>query len=315
MDVHDLIIIGSGPAALSAAIYAGRANLSPLLISGRDVGGYMALTDRVENYPGFPEGTGGFELAQLMQRQAERFGAQIVMDEVITVDLSARPFKVRTYGDEYQTEALIIATGTANRKLEVPGEEDFTGRGVSFCATCDGYFYRGQRVVVVGGGDAAVKEAVFLTKFVSIVHVVHRRDRLRAERIVQDMAMSNEKIHFIWDTAVTEIMGDAGVTGVRLKNLKTGEESALDTEGVFIFVGTVPNTGLFKGQLELDEAGYIVTDERQQSSVEGVFAAGDVQERIARQIATAVGSGARAAMQAEEFIARLEGRAYPDRDL
>jgi thioredoxin reductase (NADPH) len=315
MDVHDLIIIGSGPAALSAATYAGRANLSPLLISGRDVGGYMALTDRVENYPGFPEGIGGFELAQLMQGQAERFGAQIVMDEVITVDLSARPFKVRTYGDEYQTEALIIATGTANRKLEVPGEEDFTGRGVSFCATCDGYFYRGQRVVVVGGGDAAVKEAVFLTKFVSIVHVVHRRDRLRAERIVQDMAMSNEKIHFIWDTAVTEIMGDAGVTGVRLKNLKTGEESALDTEGVFIFVGTVPNTGLFKGQLELDEAGYIVTDERQQSSVEGVFAAGDVQERIARQIATAVGSGARAAMQAEEFIARLEGRAYPDRDL
>lgn len=315
MDVHDLMIIGSGPAALSAAIYASRANLSPLLISGSDVGGYMALTDRVENYPGFPEGIGGFELAQLMQRQAEHFGARILMDEVTLVDLSTRPFKVKTYGGEYQASALIIATGTANRKLEVRGEEEFTGRGVSFCATCDGYFYRDQRVVVVGGGDAAVKEAVFLTKFASTVHVIHRRDRLRAERIVQDMAMSNEKIHFIWDTAVTEIMGDGGVTGVRLKNLKTGEESALDTEGVFIFVGTVPNTELFKGQLELDEAGYIVTDERQQTSVEGVFAAGDVQERIARQIATAVGSGARAAMQAEEFIARLEGRAYPDRDL
>jgi thioredoxin reductase (NADPH) len=315
MQVRDLIIIGSGPAALSAGIYAGRADLSPLLVSGKDMGGYMALTDRVENYPGFPEGIGGFELAQLMQQQAERFGAQTLMDEVVTVDLSARPFKIKTYGGEYQASALIIATGTANRKLEVPGEEEFTGRGVSFCATCDGYFYRDQRVVVVGGGDAAVKEAVFLTKFANTVYVVHRRDRLRAEKIVQDMAMSNEKIHFIWDTVVTEIMGDGGVTGVRLKNLERGEESTLEAEGVFIFVGTVPNTELFRGQLELDESGYIMTDEHQQTTVEGVFAAGDVQERIARQIATAVGSGARAAMQAEEFIAHLEGRAYPERDL
>jgi thioredoxin reductase (NADPH) len=314
MEVRDLLIIGSGPAALSAGIYTGRADLSPLVMSGSDMGGHMALTDRVENYAGFPDGIGGFELGQLMKQQAERFGAEILMDEVTALDLSTRPFMVKTYGGEYQAKALIIATGTTNRKLGVPGEEEFVGRGVSFCATCDGYFYRDQRVVVVGGGDAAVKEAVFLTKFASTVHVVHRRDRLRAERIVQDIAMNNEKIQFIFDTVVTEIIGDGGVTGVRLRNVKTGEESTLEAEGVFIFVGTTPNTQLFKGQLELDEAGYIVTDERQQTSVEGVFAAGDVQERVARQIATAIGSGARAAMQAEEFIAQLEGRAYPERD-
>lgn len=314
MEGRDLIIIGSGPAALTAAIYAGRARLSPLLISGRDVGGQMALTERVENYPGFPDGISGFELVQLMQRQAERFGAEIVMDEAAEVDLSARPFAVKTHGAEYQSSALIIATGTSARVLGVPGEAELAGRGVSFCATCDGYFYRDQRVVVVGGGDAAVKEAVFLTKFASEVYIVHRRDRLRAEKIVQEMAESSEKIRFIWDTAVTEIMGDGGVSGVGLKNLKTGDESTLETDGVFIFVGKVPNTDLFKGQLELDESGYIMTDEHQRTSVEGVFAAGDVQERVAWQIATAVGSGARAAMQVEEFIAQLEGRAHPERD-
>lgn len=306
METPDLIIIGSGPAALSAAIYAGRAHLSPLLVAGRDIGGRMALSESIENYPGFPEGS-GFELAQLMRQQAERFGAEVLMDEAISVDLSSRPFKIKTHGGEYETRALIIATGTSARRLGVPGETEFTGRGVSFCATCDGFFYREQAVVVVGGGNAAAKEALFLTKFASKVYIVHRGDRLQAEEVVQEQAMASERIEFVWDTVVTEVMGDSGVTGVRLKNLKTGEESTLEAQGVFIFVGSVPNTDLFKGQLELDKAGYIITDERQRTGVEGVFAAGDVQERIARQIATAVGSGARAAMQAEEFITQLEG--------
>jgi thioredoxin reductase (NADPH) len=306
METRDLIIIGSGPAALSAAIYAGRANLSPLLIGGRDIGGRMALSESVENYPGFPEGS-GLELAQLMQQQAERFGAEILIDEAVSVDLSSRPFKIRTHGGEYQARALVIATGTSARRLGIPGETEFTGRGVSFCATCDGFFYRDQTVVVVGGGNAAAKEALFLTRFASNVYIVHRSDRLRAEEIVQKQVMSSEKIQFVGDTVVTEIIGDGGVTGVRLKDAKTAKESTLEAEGVFIFVGSIPNSDLFQGQLELDEAGYILTDERQRTSVEGVFAAGDVQERIARQIATAVGSGARAAMQAEEFIAQLEG--------
>ena len=314
MKPRKLIIIGSGPAALTAAIYAGRANLSPLLISGKDLGGSMSLTERVENYPGFPDGIGGFELAQLMQRQAERFGAEMVVDEVVAVDLSARPFEVKTHGDAYQTEALVMATGRSPRRLGVPGEEKFAGRGVSSCATCDGYFYRDQRVVVVGVGDAAVKEAVFLTKFASEVFVVHRRDRVRAEKVVEDMAKSNKKIRFIWDTNVTEILGQDGVEGVRVKNLKTGEESTLKAEGIFVSVGNTPNTEFVKGQLELDDRGYIVTDGRQMTSVEGVFAAGDVQEGVAWQIATSVGSGARAAMQAEEYIAELEGRAHPERE-
>lgn len=302
MEMRDLIIIGSGPAALSAAIYSGRASLSPLLITGKEIGGRMALSESIENYPGFPEGS-GFELAQLMRQQAERFGAELLMDEVVSVDLSSRPFKTRTHEGEYQAEALIIATGTSARRLGVPGEEDFTGRGVSFCATCDGFFYHGQTVVVVGGGNAAAKEALFLTKFASKVYMVHRGDSLRAEEMIQDQVVASDKIQPIWDTVVTEVIGNGDVTGVGLKNVNTGEESTLEAQGVFIFVGSLPNSELFKGQLELDEAGRIVTDERQRTSVEGVFAAGDVQEKIARQIATAVGSGARAAMQAEEFLA------------
>jgi len=314
MEPRKLIVIGSGPAALTAAIYAGRANLSPLLISGKELGGSLTLTERVDNYPGFPDGVGGFELAQRMQKQAERFGAQVLMDEVVAVDLSGRPFEVRTNAGTQSGKALVIATGRSSRKLGIPGEAEFAGRGVSSCATCDGYFYRDQRVVVVGGGDAAVKEALFLTKFASEVIMVHRRDRLRAEKVVEDMAAHHEKIHFLWDSVVTEILGENGVEGVRLANVKTGEESTLEAQGVFVFVGNTPNTDLFRGQLELDEAGYIVTDQRQKTSVEGVFAAGDVQEGIAWQVATAVGSGARAAMQADEYLAELEGRAQPDRD-
>jgi thioredoxin reductase (NADPH) len=238
----------------------------------------------------------------------------VLMDEVVAVDLSTRPFEVTTHGGAYSANALVIATGRSPRKLGIPGETEFAGRGVSSCATCDGYFYRDQRVVVVGGGDTAVKEALFLTKFASEVVVVHRRDRLRAERVVEEMAANHGKIRFVWDTAVTEILGDDGVEGVRLENLKTGEGSTLEAQGVFVFVGNTPNTELFRGQLELDEAGYIITDERQMTSAEGVFAAGDVQEGVAWQVATAVGSGARAAMQVDEYLAEMEGRAHPDRE-
>jgi len=315
MQAANLIIIGSGPAALTAAIYAGRANLAPLVITGRDLGGSMAVTERVENYPGFPNGIGGFELAQLMREQAERFGARVVMDEVVKVDLGATPFEVKTHGNVYRGQAVIVASGRSPRRLGIPGEVKFSGRGVSSCATCDGYFYKDQRVVVAGGGDAAVKEALFLTKFASEVIIVHRRGRLRAEKVVEEMARANDKIRFVWDTVVTEIVGEDGVEGVRLKNLTTGAESKLEAQGVFVFVGNTPNTELFGGQLELNEAGYIVTDEHQRTSVEGVFAAGDVQEGVAWQIATAVGSGARAAMQAEEYLATVEGQAHPEREL
>jgi thioredoxin reductase (NADPH) len=311
--MEKLIIVGSGPAGWTAGIYAGRARLEPLLITGRASGGQMTLTSEVENYPGFPQGISGQELTQLMQQQAERFGTRVQMDEVTAVELSTHPFKVTAYGDEYEAQALIIATGTSPRKLGVPGEAEFTGRGVSYCATCDGFFFQDRRVVVVGGGDSALEEAIFLTKFVTQVYVVHRRSRLRAEKVFQERAFRNEKIEFVWDSVVTEILGDGKVTGVRLKNVKTTEESTLETDGVFIYVGVIPNTGFLQGQLELDDRGYIVTNRQCHTSVPGVFAAGDVQELVLKQISTAVGSGAMAAMEAEKFIAELEDRAYPER--
>jgi thioredoxin reductase (NADPH) len=311
--MENLIILGSGPAGWTAAIYAGRAQLEPLLITGIAVGGQMALTSEVENYPGFPQGISGQDLNQLMQQQAERFGTRVQMDEVTAVELSTHLFKVITYGGEVETKALIIATGTSPRKLGVPGEAEFTGRGVSYCATCDGFFYQDRQVVVVGGGDSALEEAIFLTKFATRVYVVHRRNRLRAEKVFQERAFRNEKIEFVWDSVVTEIMGDGKVTGVRLKNVKTEEKSTLEADGIFIYVGVIPNTGFLEGELELDERGYIVTDRQGHTSVPGVFAAGDVQERVLKQISTAVGSGAMAAMEAEKFIAELEDRAYPER--
>ena len=311
--MENLIIVGAGPAGWTAGIYAGRAQLVPLLITGSAPGGQMALTSEIENYPGFPQGISGQELTQLMQQQAERFGTKVQMDEVTAVELSSNPFKVTTYGGEYETKALVIATGTSPRKLGVPGEAEFTGRGVSYCATCDGFFYRDRQVVVVGGGDAALEEALFLTRFASQVYVVHRRNRLRAEKVFQERAFRHEKIEFVWDSVVTEIMGDGKVTGVRLQNVRTEEESVLETDGVFVYVGAIPNTGFLGGQVELDDRGYIVTDRLGHTSVPGVFAAGDVQERVLKQVSTAVGSGAMAAMEAEKFIAELEDRAYPER--
>ncbi|MFQ6014683.1 MAG: thioredoxin-disulfide reductase [Anaerolineae bacterium] len=309
--MENVIIIGSGPAGLTAALYTARANLSPLVITGNQIGGQVAITTEVENYPGFPEGVAGPELVELMQQQAERFGARLEIDEVVEVKLGQHPFYVKTHSKEYETKTLIICIGASPRKLEVPGETELTGRGVSYCATCDGFFFRDKEVVVVGGGDSALEEATFLTKFASKVQVIHRRDQLRAGPTLQARARRNEKVSFIWDTVVIGITGDGAVEEVHLKNVKTEEESTLPTDGVFIAIGHVPNTALFKGQLEMDEQGYLITDERAHTSIEGVFAGGEVTDPIFRQVITSAGTGCKAAMEAEKFIARLEDRAYP----
>jgi thioredoxin reductase (NADPH) len=309
--MEKVIIIGSGPSGYAAAIYAARDQLSPLVIAGPALGGQVATSSEVGNYPGFPEDISGAELAQRMQQQAERFGARFEMDIVTGVDLSRRPFRVTTYGEEYEAQALIVSSGASPRKLGVPGEAQFAGRGVSYCATCDGFFYIGKEIVMVGGGDAAIEEAVFLTRFADKVTVIHRRNQLRAEPLLQQCAFHNSKIAFVWDTVVHEIEGREVVTGVRLANVQSGEESLFPTEGVFIAIGYVPNTGFLGGQLTLNENGYVVADEHGRTSVEGVWAAGDVCDWVYRQIATSVGSGARTAMQVERYIAKIEGRAYP----
>ncbi len=309
--MEKVIIIGSGPAGFAAAIYTGRAQLDPLVIAGPALGGQVAISSEIGNYPGFPEDINGAELAQLMQRQAERFEARIEMDIVTGVDLASRPFKVETYGGELETQSLILASGASPRKLGIPGEAELSGRGVSYCATCDGFFYMGKEIVMVGGGDAAVEEAIFLTRFASKVRVIHRRDRLRAERLLQEQAFRNEKIEFIWDTVVPEIVGEDSVTGIKLQNVKTGEERLLSTDGVFIAIGYVPNTVFLAGQLELNDSGYIVADDDGRTNVEGVWAAGDVCDWTYRQIATSVGAGCKAALQVEHYIAKLENRVYP----
>ena len=309
--MEKVIIIGSGPAGLAAAVYTGRAQLDPLLIAGPALGGQVAISSEIGNYPGFPEDVEGAELAQLMQKQAERFGTRVEMDIVTGVDLSTRPFKVVTYGGEHETQSLIVASGASPRKLGVPGEAEFSGRGVSYCATCDGFFYMGKEIVMIGGGDAAVEEAMFLTRFASKVTIIHRRDQLRAERLLQDRAFRNEKIEFLWDTVVTEVVGETLTTGLKVRNVKTGEESLFPTQGVFVAIGYVPNTGFLGDQLEMTESGYLVADDDQRTSVEGVWAAGDVCDWTYRQIATSVGAGCKAALQAEHYIAKLEDRVYP----
>lgn len=311
--VYDVIVLGSGPAGLTAAIYTARARRSTLVLAGSAVGGQVALTHMVENYPGFPEGIGGSELARLMQEQAERFGAQVEIDEATAVDLGQRPFRVSTYGGEHQARTLIIATGASPRKLGVPGEKEFTGRGVSYCATCDGFFYRDKEVAVVGGGNSAVEEALYLTRFARRVYLIHRRRQLRADAIVQERALANEKITCLWERTVAEILGEQTVTGLRLCRCDSDEHEELAVDGVFIYIGMVPNTQLFVGQLDLNPWGYIVTDGAHHTRVPGVFAAGDVQELYLPQVATAVGSGARAAMEADKYLAEEEHRAHPPR--
>jgi thioredoxin reductase (NADPH) len=311
-NIENVIIIGSGPAGLTAALYAARANLNPLLITGNEIGGQVAITNEVENYPGFPKGTTGPELVQLMQQQAERFGARIEIDEVIEVDFTkGSPFYLKTNSQEYQAKSVIVCTGATPRRLGVPGEEEMIGKGVSFCATCDGFFFRDKDVVIVGGGDSALEEGVFLTRFVNSLRVIHRRDQLRAGAVLQRRARENEKISFVWDTVVEEIAGNGAVQVVKVKNVKTGEKSEIATEGVFVYIGHIPNSWLFKDQLEMDEAGYLITDKFMHTSVSGVFAAGEIQDSHFRQVATSVGQGCAAAMECEKWLAEQEDRAYP----
>jgi thioredoxin reductase (NADPH) len=304
--VHDTIILGSGPAGLSAALYAARANLNPLVITGNELGGQIATTTEVENFPGFPEGLTGPELVEKMQGQAERFGTDIKFDVVQQVDLSQRPFRLTGHSGDYYAKSLIVATGASPRKLGVPGEPEFVGRGVSYCATCDGFFFRDKDVVVVGGGDSALQEAIFLTKFARQVTVIHRRDTLRAGYTLQTRARKNEKISFIWDTVITKINGDPVVTSIELENLKTGETWTRPTDGVFIFIGHLPNSYLFQDQLEIDDQGYLITDKELRTNVEGVWAAGEISDPVFKQAITSAGMGAAAAIAAERWLAEHE---------
>ena len=301
--MRNIVIIGSGPAGLTAAIYAARANLSPLLIEGWQSGGQLTTTTEVENFPGFSKGIMGPELMKEMRGQAERFGTEFLTGDVSAVDLSQRPFRLTIDGEQtVEAEALILATGASALQIGLPNEHRLIGHGVSTCATCDGYFFRGQDLVVVGGGDSALEEATFLTKFARTVTVVHRRDKLRASKIMQDRAMKNEKISFAWNSVVEDILGQDVVTGVRLKNIVTGTSTNLACAGVFVAIGHRPNTDLFKGQLAMDEKGYLLTSQGTATSVAGVFAAGDVQDTKYRQAITAAGSGCMAAIDAERFL-------------
>lgn len=308
MQKEKVVIIGSGPAGLTAALYTGRAMLNPVVIAGSQIGGQISITAEVENYPGFPGGgTTGPELVELMQKHAEEFGARMVYDEVIEVDFTkGSPFYVKTYETEYMADAVIVTAGASPRRLGIPGEEEFIGRGVSYCGTCDGFFFRGKDVVVVGGGDSAMEEGLFLTKFANKVEVIHRRDELRAGPMLQKRAFENEKISFVWDTIVEEVVGNGVVQGINITNRNTGESRHLDTDGVFIFIGHYPNSAFLKGHLVMDEQGYVITDEFMRTSVPGVFAAGELQDNIYRQIATSVGQGCSAAMQAEKWLSEHE---------
>ncbi len=297
-----ILILGSGPAGFSAALYAARAELAPVLLTGSQLGGQAALTYTIENYPGFPGGVGGAELGELFQKQAEYFGTRVEFDTANKVDLSARPFKVATDAGEYEADTLIVTTGASPIHLDVPGEDALLGRGVSYCATCDGWFFKDKKVVIVGGGDSALEEGLFLTRYASSVTIVHRRDELRAGAILQMRAKEHPKVQFIWDTVVTEILGADKTEAVRLKNVKTGEETVFDADGIFIFIGHTPNTEIFQGQLKLDDRGYIEVDHLMQTSVPGVFAAGEAADPHFRQVVTSAGMGAAAAIQATRFL-------------
>jgi len=311
--MENVIIIGGGPAGYTAAIYTARSLLRPLVFVGEIPGGQITLTDELENYPGFPDGISGYELFERLDTQARKFGARIKNDYVTAADLSTHPFKIVVGNTEYQTKSLIIATGSNPRKLEVSGEKKFTGKGVSYCATCDGFFFRNKHVAVVGGGNSALDEGIYLTRFASKVSVIHRRNQLRADQILQDRAKKNEKIEFILDTVVDEILGGKSVDGLRLRNVKTNETSDFPIDGIFIFIGYIPNSQIFEGQLKLDEAGYIEANERMQTNIEGVFVAGDIHDSVYRQVSTSCGSGTIAAIEAEKYVAKLEGREYPEK--
>jgi len=305
--MYDVIIIGGGPAGLTAGLYNARARLNVLLLERLAPGGQVLTTDWVENYPGFPDGVSGFELMDRMKTQAERFGLKIQSDEVAGLELSADRKAVLTAAGSLETKAIVLCCGATWKKLEIEGEDQLMGKGVSFCATCDGPFYRNQEVAVIGGGDTALEEAIFLTRFVSKIHLVHRRDKLRATRVLQERAMSQEKIEFIWDSIPVKILGEKGVEAIELKNVKTQAVSRKSVQGVFVFIGTLPNTDMVKGLIRLDENGFVVTDDNMQTSVPGVFAAGDIRSKLFRQISTAVGEGAAASYAVEKYLESLAG--------
>jgi thioredoxin reductase (NADPH) len=306
-EVRDVIVVGSGPAGYTAALYTARADLKPLVFEGSQYGGALMTTTEVENFPGFPDGVIGPELMDKIRTQAERFGAELVTDDVIEVDLTGEVKLVRTHDAQFAARSVIVATGSAYKKLGVPGEERLSGHGVSWCATCDGFFFRNQDIVVIGGGDTAMEEATFLTRFARSVTIVHRRATLRASRIMQERAFTNEKINFIWDSEVIEVLGEQSVTGVQVRNLLTGEETKLAATGFFVAIGHDPRSELFRGQLRLDEEGYVLTEAPStHTNVPGVFAAGDVVDHTYRQAITAAGTGCSAALDAERYLAAMD---------
>ena len=299
---YEVIILGGGPAGLTAGLYTSRARLLTLLVESGLYGGQMTTTEMIENYPGFPQGVTGEELSRLMEEQARRFGMGTVKQEVVRVTVEGKLKRVHTSEASYLCEALIVCTGTEYRKLGAPGEKEFAGKGVSYCATCDGAFFQDASIVVVGGGDSALTEALFLTKFVKDLTIIHRRDALRATKIYQERALANPKIKFMWNSVLDEVKGDQVVRSVVVKNVKTGERSELPVEGVFLFVGLTPRTEFLKGVVTLDEAGYVITEENCETSVKGIFAAGDCRKKLLRQVATSVGDGATAAFAAEKYL-------------
>jgi thioredoxin reductase (NADPH) len=306
-----VLIMGSGPAGYSAALYAARAELHPVVLTGMQLGGQAALTNTIENYPGFPEGIGGPQLGELFQKQAENFGAVTEFDIANAVDLSQRPFKVTTDNGEYKTDVLIIGTGATPIHLEVPGEVELTGRGVSYCATCDGWFFKDKKVVIVGGGDSAIEEGLFITRYASSVTIIHRREELRASPILQKRAMEHPKVNFIWNTVVTKVIGTEKVEALKLKNVKTNEETTFQTDGLFIFIGHTPNTQMFRGQLEMSDLGYIQVNDKMETNVKGVYAAGEAADPHFRQVITSAGMGAAAAIQATRFLETESGQSSP----
>ncbi len=302
-----MLVLGSGPAGLSAALYAARAELAPVVLTGTQLGGQAALTFTIENYPGFPEGVGGAQLGELFQKQAEHFGATVQFESAHEVDLSQRPFKIVADGGEYKADTLVVTTGASPVHLNVPGEAELTGRGVSYCATCDGWFFKDKKVVVVGGGDSAIEEGLFITRYASSVTIIHRRGELRASPVLQKRAMEHPKVNFIWNTVVTEVIGTDKLEALRLKNLQTGDETILETDGLFIFIGHTPNTEMFKGQLEMSGLGYIVVNDKMETNVAGVYAAGEAADPHFRQVVTSAGMGAAAAIQATRFLEAESG--------
>ena len=302
-----VLVLGSGPTGYSAALYAARAELQPVVLTGMQMGGQAALTYTIENYPGFPDGVGGAQLGELFQKQAEHFGAVTEFASANSVDLSKRPFKVETDNGDYLADVLIVGTGASPNHLEIPGEVELTGRGVSYCATCDGWFFKDKKVVIVGGGDSALEEGMFITRYASSVTIIHRREEFRASPLLQHRAKEHPKVDFILNTVVTEAIGTDKLEALRLKNIKTGEETIYETDGMFIFIGHTPNTEMFKGQLDMSDLGYIKVNERMETSIPGVFAAGEAADPHFRQVVTSAGMGAAAAIQATRCLEAIEG--------